>query len=341
MTYNKNILPLLLLATLHGAIGCMDVPPVPTWVHYAVIDTIPSNLFWHTNANEYYRHLLPGLNSGLPYKILQDYARLDSLGRIGDPSPFAYRDSSVDRYYDSLPYGPKSRLTMKYLFSIRDYDPIQAMVYPVDIGYFLDHVLQKYPDSVQSWALASSSYVLHIKVIDTASTYSNKQQFTAVIADVLDTLKGHILPPAAWQSSRPVPTNPDPRTGRIAFQYSQHSSRSKPVWAANWRTTLRVRERNDTSRRLPIAGSMANWLKPGHEYIAFLQLVKSSPGHDTFCVYTVRPLQSRYSSENFIYPIENGCVQDSSNEWGLGASPKADDFLRMNLPQFHRHYTLS
>jgi hypothetical protein len=231
----------------------------------------------------------------------------------------------------------------KNYFLARDGDPMQWINFYECLDHFNQtnfpiHVLEKYPDSTQSYALLASDYILHVKVQDTdrivrpyhLDRFNGEFIHDETLANVLDTIKGRVFSTSLGLSETDSQTNNITHSAgnRIAFRYNPRMGRSSKILEGDWRPILRMLciDGGCGPSRGDATGDMYGWVKPGKEYIVFLQYQQDYEFGQHNHVYVLEPLQG-YSLVNYIYPIEDGHVQDPGNEWGLGTSPTTQDFL--------------
>lgn len=269
----------------------------------------------------------PPLNSGMPLDVLNGYIIFDSICRTAS-------NNAVDSLYDIATYSDTSRKMLKYLYGMVDYNPMlfysweqtfagshhykTGPVYLYDL--FLNHVWKTYPDTGRSAVLGGSDLILHIRVIDTATRIDTNavlaRQSIVVRYQVIDTIKGKVLPLTTWAGT--IGSQKNKRgissiSNVGSFEYS-------PDW-------FRLPGYGDD---LPGNGHLvwfdgSPWIKTGKEYIVFLSMQQLWDGNAN-SYFTIWPLRGG-STMGSMYPVNAGIVDDRSNDWGTGPAPSVAAFV--------------
>lgn len=294
----------------------------------------------------------PVLFSNMPYDVMISYILIDSILRHSEEAPVMV-NSFLERFMngeisfdnDTLNYA------YKYLYKIMDYDPLlfwdyimKGTAYGRNIHTFhlYDDLstgcVEKLPRGWQKQLLLRSFYILHIYVNETNLFVKNKtannplKDFTIVYSQVLDTIKGKVLPNmnTAYIYDKSDTNNIDttasiektiPNNTNLIFDYCNQ-------WNLNGDGELYYYEFDEeTGESIPIGALQDKdgntWVKPNREYIVFL-----SPNYE--CTYNRQfyyalwPIGGVYY--HGMFPVEDGNVLDKKNEWGWGTSVPIETF---------------
>lgn len=265
----------------------------------------------------------PPINSGMPLDVLVSYIVADSVcktANINEVRDFFERQD-YDNFSDSL------KFMMKHLYRMVDHDPLSAYIYYVQrpyLGYLTPNLLaQRYSrvlreksDSALTYnLLLQSFYILHVNVEDTVLVDNTEQYYsnalTISLVTVLDTLKGNVIANISTPGGNGIEKRFEDKSqsgigASMLFQYSDGWLRGG---------NLPMTDANGDS-----------WIKPGHEYILFLDL-RTLCSDENGQYVSVMPLVYESSTSAGMYPIVNGNVIDDSNDWGLGEIVPLQNFI--------------
>lgn len=283
----------------------------------------------------------PLYSTDMPLDVLVGYIAYDSL--LKNISEQGKRDFLNRQSYtsDSL------RQAMKYLYSIKDYDPTRWSRYEntrfdepftgYDDGYYfanfnssLAYEIEKRVNEISpfhrlDYSLLTASIIAHIVVTDTVVVVDDDpvrryNVIKVINSSVIDPIKGKVIPNCilpsnsnTLQSSNNVPTGSHPAVAGSCLQFSYYPA-----------SLLTKQGSCDFGTTFPASELDPSWnVYQGKEYIAFLWLdyvcVDSTntywqvvPVGATGCVRNknIRPMT--------IFPVENGIVNESGATTGFG-----------------------
>jgi hypothetical protein len=286
----------------------------------------------------------PPLSIYMPYDVLLGYVALDSLHRAPRPQGQEQVISLLKRQQTLT---DTARAILRVFYAMTDYDPIllrSAIMYmrgssnsPWKISSEFRKTLIPtiWKDSLEKQrlyrALFTSSYILHVRVLDTMelqSTYTGQTRII-VSAEILDVLKGQVLVPCDDEEPTrrvflPKRNASDQRTMRhntsrcILFSYS-------PGW-------FRYVGGNDIDVVFPNESErLGRIIVPGTDAIVMLDFGIAC-WSDSSVFYYLSPIEirnrpSERTSCGFgIYPIVDGIVQDPADDFGFGTNLSVEQF---------------
>ena len=291
----------------------------------------------------------PALLSNLPYDILQCYIIADSILRSEEARIFTndffkrFDKKEIAYDNDTLNYA------YKYLYKISDYDPLlfwehlrksgDKKIHTSHLYDKLTDCIEKSPNGQQKRRLFRSFWILHIYVDTTIfmvydSTNKWHKDFTIVYAQVLDTIKGKIIPnintayiyePESDEELFDNDSPPSietkitlPNSTNLVFDYCNQwlleASDEYVYWNGELQGAMKDKDGNP-------------WIKPKKEYIVLLA-PNYECSNDGQNYYALWPVGGSYPRG--MHPIENGNVIDEKNVWGWGNSVPINVF-KQNL----------
>ena len=321
-------------------------------------------LHFTTPAHQYTPMLFPDM----PNDIMISYIILDGLLKhINGIEEIAW--SFIERFENNeiSPDNDTLNYALKYMYKLSDYDPLLFWDYLMkgesggrklhpyfyfdqlkfglhtDIALYKESKSERVSNGEQKRRIFCSPYILHIYVNETSlfvkthPTDTFLKEITIVYANVLDTIKGKVLP--------------DINTGFIARKSLLTDNIMNPIEPENIIQSIGYRNTNlifdyynnwylyggdDHAYTIgedgTVYGSLIDkdgnpWIKPGREYIVLLAPNgECSTGGLRY--YALWPVGGSHS--HGMYPIEDGNVLDGGNVWGWGKSVPIDIF-KQNL----------
>jgi len=311
-----------------------------------------------------YYNYSPVLFPSMPYDVMFSYLLIDSILRHSEDVPDViysflnrFEDNQISYDNDTLNY------VLKYLYKMMDYDPLLFWDYMLkgkeydritNTFFVYDRLSQllyndnkmsgRVPNGEQKRRIMRSFYILHIYV-DTTTLFKRTKpndwikDFTIVYAQVLDTIKGRILPNintgfVASNNEQLNSQNNDfntsvlpgtnisiPDNVNLIFDYCNQ----KNLNGDNELIFIAVDRETGEQKRV---GAMYDkdgnpWVKPKKEYIVIL-----APNYECTDDYKyyfgLNPVGGSYSRG--MYPIEDGNVIDGGNVWGFGNVVPLEEF---------------
>jgi len=311
-----------------------------------------------------YYNYTPVLFPSMPFDVMFSYILIDSILRHSEEVPgiiysFIERfgDNQIEYDNDTLNY------MLKYLYKIMDYDPLLFWDYMLK-GKGYDRVTNTFfvydnltkllyndnkmtgrvPNGEQKRRILRSFYILHIYV-DTTTLFERTipnewiKDFTIVYAQVLDTIKGRVLPNinTGFVASNNEQLNSQDNDFNTSVLPGTNISISANVnlifdYCNQWNLSgdnelIFVGVDRETGEQKQV-GAMYDkdgnpWIKPKKEYIVIL-----APNYECLDDYKyyfgLVPVGGSYSRG--MYPIEDGNVIDGGNVWGFGKVVPLEEF---------------
>jgi len=268
----------------------------------------------------------PPLRTDMPYDVMLGYVYFDSLSRT-------YGYDSLLSIVRNLTYSDTLKYAMKFLYRLNDYDPITFFQYlychpggypnlvsPSTLLLELSRQAAKvYPDSFQSVCLCLVDAICHIRISDTSATVDTTIPFLdkviLVTAEVLDTIKGKVLPSCAYDIYSAKRNNEqknllEPNCLQFEYRLSWENDINSTSFIFNKATLY------DTSGK--------SWLQKDKEYIVFLAF--TNMGRDTTSNYAIFYPGLQHSTYIGLYPIQDGKVLDENNDFGFGTGLTVSEF---------------
>lgn len=259
------------------------------------------------------------LPDSIPSSVRAAYAYIDSVCRTT-----TYTYENRDRYLvpDSF---PRSRETFRHYYLATDYDPLLFRQWSVSSSdgrhkafprairsVFVESTFRNHPDR-RAALLLNADMILHVRVVDTfvlrTRRFDEITEFIRVTAEVVDPIKGKRVPDCVQGLIEPlVESNASRRGTCVQFAYRTDWLRAD---------TLDVeRIFNDM---IHASGTLQDsegrpWIKPGTEYIVFLQLRHEGLGNAHY--FTVWPADG--TTVGGMYPVEKNVVLDTKDDFGFG-----------------------
>jgi hypothetical protein len=288
----RIIFPVLLLSTLFAASTAHS--------QAALLYTMPDETS------------VPPLYLGQPSAVTTAYLWLDDLMRL-EP------ESAIARYINTLSWNDTAQTIASYLYQIQDDNPLSyynwddAGIYPHPYKgvtgqaeyAFIKQVSQIEPTGV-AYVLLSSEIIADLTVSDTicvtnTSAYTAKDEVLAVCS-INDEIKGK------W-----VPACPSYNAGKkkpVTLGAVTSPSSALPADTARAGTCLQFEYSPEWVQRTSSGGW---WIKPGQEYIVFLNFMGVGGGN-----FTTWPLS--FGSCHGMYPVVGGIVQYPHDDLSLGGT---------------------
>ena len=317
---------LTLLGTI--ALNAIEYKPLPSRPYF--------NGFYYWLDRADYPNML---QSNVPLDVLIGYIVADSAVRA-----IPYSNAFIDSAQKLNPFSDTAQYIFKYWYLMNEYDPLWfysflkreqqpgANATAVSLHSPLRHRMSLHPKSVY----VTPHYILQVYVNNTVSIDNTDARDrydvnskTIAYCKVLDTLKGGKFPSLNnaifYDGERPKPEEGGivdntyaealfpAITPDIVFSYLDDWQR----WAVG--PPLNNKIKGD------------NWIKPGREYIVFLEPLgmdaKSYWEGEVFrkkCYYALIPYPHPGSLS--MYPIEDGYVLDETNALGFGTKVPVEEF---------------
>jgi hypothetical protein len=275
---------------------------------------------------------VPPVYAGQPPMVTTGYLWLDQAMR-------SYPEYTIESFFNSLTWSDTMKTFVSVFYQAQDDNPlsffswsakaIHPNPYKGDPGQaqvaFEKQIAQIAGDSGRTSSILTADIIADVMVGDTIcltdpTAYSAKDA-VLVNSTILDEIKGKQIPlcvgegmrahrknGATIQSSGTVPwaTYPVPAdTGTcLQFEYSPEWPRAS-FWGGDQGAIL-----------MDSSGSW--WIKPGHEYIVFLNFTGIGADNTTN-YFTLNPGPAALGSGG-MYPVVDGIVHDFNDDFGLGAS---------------------
>ena len=301
---------------------CLDLRRISTLFALALCLTCSASAQWHGDGTQISESCirmqglpyLPVLRTDMSLDCLIGYIAMDSIARTNSVYYATRRPQNMTI--------PQIRALSRYLYAMKDYDPILFMRHFVSTkdSSFPNERYKSYPansyasiveqiyDRQQEFGsdygmLVVASYVLHVRVTDVRegidSTMHHRPFANVNVAcEVLEVFKGQHLP------------------GNCAsIQHNVKHDRDEVLAQSN----CLIYGYSPTPTARPV--------KVGDEIIILLDLTPERGG-----LWSVRPRGGFNKTSAGRFHIENGRVEDRDNVWGLGTNPTLQDF-RTNLLQ--------
>ena len=266
----------------------------------------------------------PPLNTGMPLDVLVGYIYLDSIRR-------GYTHH-IDTVISDLTNSDTLKYALKYLYELDDYSPLlfeqycestPSPFYYKSSGTMMRAKLMKriagiLSDTQRTEMICYANIIAHIHVTkidtvyDSASTaYPNQM---VVTCEVVDTIKGHILPSCEdVYGNHHGGISPQSVPNCLQFGYSPQEPLQGSIGDIGYTTAT-------------MSDSLGNpWVKLGADYIAFLSIY--FVGSDSnYLYYTVAP-PKYHTTQGSLYQINGGHVSDPNNDLGLGSNATTSSFI--------------
>jgi hypothetical protein len=241
-------------------------------------------------------HEIPKLNTGMPFDVLIGYIALDSI---------AY-NATYNHIYEFLArqttMNDTMRTIMKYYYNLLDHDPIlfyqtadyfdTVMNVPVMTieDLFLNRLEKLSSNYHLELSLLYNRYIAHVIVTDTLHFLDTNGTapgpgIKVIVANstVLDLIKGQRLP-ACLPSVQP-----------------------------------KTETTNNIEDCFPLLDdNKQEWIKPGFEYILFLDISNTCFDNDMDYFFMRPDGSTTNSAVCMMFPVINGSVYDPTNEFGFG-----------------------
>ncbi len=270
----------------------------------------------------------PPLNTGMPLDVLIGYIYLDSLRK--------QNSNSVKDFIVMMGNSDTLRHVLKYLYEIDDYDPIKLMNYlrtspaPRTRYYessgeairdgILWHTADVLPDTERTAMICYADVIARIVVTGLESRYDSVRgsafpNQVIVSSQVIDTIKGHVLPSCSdIYSTQKKGSKPLTLPNCLPFSYSPQEHLSG------------LNGDVDFGLRHTMTDSLGNpWVKLGGEYIAFLSFYLV--GGDSLSIYYTVDLPKFCTTQGSLYQVIDGHVSDPNNDLGFGTNPATAVFV--------------
>ncbi len=268
----------------------------------------------------------PPIRPWMPYIVRLGYHYFDSLCNSSSRE-------ATDSITSTFTRGDSLVTPLKYLYQMDDYDPVtfsewlrltpSLSHYRTAPGYvyidLLRQVSTMIPDTQRTAMLWGSDYIARVKITDVQNfNDSAAPEFhdeVLVSCQVLDTIKGAVLPPNPQTFTSPTEdAHATSAQNVLRFYYSPSWPRKATADDTLSRWEPRLRD-----------GFGNPWITVGQEYIFFLSILFLGNDSTTF-VMTVEPARFK-SSVSGLYPIQNGIVVDNENDFGFGANLLVPNFI--------------
>lgn len=252
----------------------------------------------------------PPYSLSMPFDVLISYVALDTIsryGNYGETIQFIKRQT----FNDTL------KKIMHYYYQMVDYDPIrfyQTTLYRIPndsvmltLDYLKENIYKQVrkqsPYSNLDYMLIRTDYILHIKalsinVVTDTTTSGPAHEVREVSFQVLDTIKGKVIPFKIENSQNINIKKSDnknlnlPYNGIIkVFQYS-------PNWG-------NLRDANNNP-----------WIKTDSEYVVFLVNEGLCDDLNTGGYFNLRPVWPQ-SSTFGMYPVINGLINGADRDFNF------------------------
>jgi len=185
---------------------------------------------------------LPPLNSGMPSEVLSAYVHLDSFARFNVNGDLVQSTMVAPAW---LAQPDLLKKTVAAYYAVMDYDPVMFEQYDFETGLKIRKryktpiglVTEELPDVLAQAAslpregealkaVFMPDYVLHVKVVTIDSMSMNWPGYSplgthifSVTADILDTLKGRVIPFCEQNIVPSGSSMPEGTYSRVRFQY--------------------------------------------------------------------------------------------------------------------------
>jgi len=285
----------------------------------------------HYGALEYSLPLLtivPPSYSGEPANISAAYLLLDLAMR-------RYSWDTTDKFLGQMAWGDTAKYVTGMIYNVMHDNPIAfAQWEGWHQGYInspghamvslLNRLWNACPDTGRTEELVRSAIIADVMVVDTFGVFDPTAALARndvlVTCQILDSIKGKYVTscPSIYKSHKkgatpqsadtPQPTFAVPAVpgSCLQFEYSLEWSRTPSPGG-------------DVGRGLnPLYDSVnGTWIKPGTEYIVFLQF-QGIGGDSANFYFTTWPLLQGTCAG--MYPVKSGIVYDPNDDFGIGAS---------------------
>ena len=262
----------------------------------------------------------PELRTNMPEEVIKAYVRYDSLRK--------FPDNVLRGIIFHLGFGPEYYSLLKDYYILYDWDPIlfdRNNNYNDSLRYYFkpysiieDYIDKKSPNKFIEKNLVASSHILHIKVTDTIRRYavSSEQYGGLITAEILDTLKGKVIP---GYKDLSLPINSD----GFIVQYPE-SSAVKPSYTIQFDYLFDHWVNGKMISFTQLDGTQ--WFHKDKEYIVFLSVFNVC-GISTKNVrfYSLSPWN--FDSHYYLmYEIKDGILIDDYNEFGFGKNIPVEEW---------------
>ncbi|MEP7234057.1 MAG: hypothetical protein ABI778_02055 [Ignavibacteriota bacterium] len=284
---------------------------------------------------------VPPLNTEMPPPVLLGYIFIDSFART-------LSEDSVGKFLNFLTFSDTSRIALSYLYQMDDYNPIKYFQYSISDPYgvpyktapiFFTHTFGRnisrvYPDSLKVTPLFYSDYILDLWVTDTiphTDTISAiSKRVVGVIGNVLETIKGQVLPPCSGGSSSSADgTGNIAETGLPCIKFEYRPDRIRIPHGASI-------IKPDS---LTVFADGSSWVKTNREYLVFLSYRDLKCSDSLYNYALIEPVYVSSTCAS-MYPVIGGHVYDPQNDFGFGSNLTPAQFktaLRNKIGQLIHH----
>jgi hypothetical protein len=276
---------------------------------------------------------VPPLYVGQPPTVTEAYLWLDDAMRL-------YPEYTIESYFNSLSWGDTLKTLASTFYQVQDDNPLSfffwsgSAMHPNPykgnpahgIVAFQQHLAQIVGDTGRTASMLTADIIADVMVGDTFCvidpTIPGTFYMAFVNSTILDEIKGKKIPYCVGEgmstrkqgktnilsisATTPWATYAVPAdTGTcLQFEYSPY-----------WLQTAFFGQDGGPKLVDSIGGW---WIKPGHEYIVFLNLMGIG-ANSTTGYFTLRPGPAALGNGG-MYPVVDGIVQDPNDDYGIGAS---------------------
>ncbi|MFN8368044.1 MAG: hypothetical protein U0Y96_12495 [Candidatus Kapaibacterium sp.] len=295
--------------------------PTPCFFHKkpSLTVTFPFN-----NCNDPYKNL-----TDLPIDVALKYSHFDRLCTYFTEDKINNMFNQMSTLNDTLRYAAK------YLYELTDYNPFM-MKYNLRLGVYKrwsiapwrvrELLINKYAsisdNGTLDRVLLYSEYVLLFTVTDTLRTFDSSNAVVpngiTVTCTIDDVIKGRYIPQCYDLYQTPLILNVSNQnstaTSCFQFDYKLEMPLSSPHGA-------------DVIMCRPCAVDSLNqpYVKKGTQYVGIFQ-VYILCSDSNYQYYVISPLKT--GMQPYLFPVENGMINDSINEFQLGTTNTAQEFIQ-------------
>jgi len=278
----------------------------------------------------------PPIYSGQPSQLALGYLWLDLAFR-------RFSGFVIDSFINSLRWGDTLKQLTSLYYQIKDDNPLSFYLWPSvkttpypylsEIGQakviFETHAGQEANDTAHTYSLLVADIISDVMVDDTVNYDLDRGSFVnpAVLCrcTIRDEIKGKWLPMCTGYlgtklkgdtrqiaSTHPVPwpTYPVRADSGACLQFE---------YSLLWGQGDHYIGMKDAIEGELYDSAGGRWIKPGHEYIVFLNFSSVGMHSKDTTYFTLRGGFASIGSGG-MYPVINGIVQDPQNDYGLGGS---------------------
>ncbi|HWF43417.1 MAG TPA: hypothetical protein VG537_02125 [Candidatus Kapabacteria bacterium] len=273
----------------------------------------------------------PPVRTDMPFDVLKGYIYLDSLVRSVNV-PSGQCDSLIKSMgWDTLKYA------LKYLYEMGDYDPVayfqELNLEPSTPAYqwtgttfvveaILRRAVALMKDNRIGANLVATSAIYDVNVTDTFTAIDNSKpslnKLLHASCSILDIIKGQRFPTCGSGIATRYGKGKTPLTSLgdcVNFEYWLWWQKNIVAPDFRW---------NQTTENNYSDGS--TWVKPGQEYIVFLNFANLGSDSTKTNVYVSVNPGFGPSTVMGVYPIRDGIVYDPNNDFGFGTGLTVADF---------------